>query len=162
MVRIAYLLAACWLSLTTWASAQQYSQPLNMAGQSRPAQALLPEVAPQVAPLPGHAPKLTPEARHGSLSELTPSMWFYEQERQEYQNPKNAVRAAAEFRADQRRKRLAASQWFGYSNARPIRAVTPTTTPSPQWGSNSADPFIWSGTGRTTVVHVPDAAPYWR
>jgi hypothetical protein len=89
-------------------------------------------------------------------------MWFYEQERREYEDPRNAVRAHAEFRADQRRKRLAASQWFGYSNARPGREVTPTTTTSsPQWGSNSYNPSIWSGVGRSTVVHLP-ATPYLR
>jgi hypothetical protein len=124
--------------------------------------------APGGAPLPALKPepqaRLTGPINPTSLSEIQPTeaMWFYEQAREEHSNPKNAVRANAEYRADQRRRRVAALQWFGYSNARPIRTITPTTsTASPQWGSNTVDPFIWSGTGRSTIVHFP-ATPYWR
>jgi hypothetical protein len=86
-------------------------------------------------------------------------MWFYEQERQERADPKNAVRANAEYRSEQRRRRLAALQWFGYSNSRPLAAVTPytSTTPSPQWGANHFDPYLWSG---TRTVYLP-TFPYW-
>ena len=46
----------------------------------------------------------------------TPEMWFYEQAIRRYDDPKNAVRAAAEFKANQRRARIAAMDWYGYSN----------------------------------------------
>ena len=48
----------------------------------------------------------------------TPEMWFYEQYMHQYLNPKMAVRANAEFKAEQRQRRLAAMQWFGFSNSR--------------------------------------------
>ena len=163
MNRAAWMIAACTLCVSTLALAQDFPTPASILPGPAPRLAQAPAVAPLPAPQP-HA-RVAPQPITRSLVEVTPteSMWFYEQERREYDNPKNAVRANAEYRADQRRKRLAATQWFGYSNARPTRAVTPTTTTSsPQWGGNSYDPFIWTGVGRTTVVNVPPAAPYLR
>ena len=49
----------------------------------------------------------------------TPEMWFYEQYMRQYQDPKMAVRANAEFKADQRQRRLAAMHWFGFRTAGP-------------------------------------------
>jgi hypothetical protein len=84
-------------------------------------------------------------------------MWFFEQSRRDHQNPRTAVRAKAEYRAEQRMRRIASRQWFGYSNMRPQAVTTPThtTTGSPQWGSNSVDPYRWSGVGQTSVVVLP-------
>lgn len=166
MIRAAWTIAACSLFLSPLAQAQQYPTPTSiMQGQPRLAQA--PAVTPlpptQQPPLPPLRPQPEP-AIATSMSELapTPEMWFYERAREEHEDPKNAVRANAEFRADQRRKRLASQHWFGYSNLRPSHTVTPTTqAPSPTWGSNSRDPYIWSGTGRATVVHFP-GNPTWR
>ena len=49
----------------------------------------------------------------------TPEMWFYQQQMQQYLDPKMAVRRNAEFRADQRSRRLETMKWFGLSNQRP-------------------------------------------
>lgn len=104
-----------------------------------------------------------PLERPISLGELTPTpeMWFYEQQMKEYRDPKAAVRRKAEYKADQRLHRMAAMEWFGYSNARP------TTTPdfmfgpaSPQWSSNSSHPLQWRGVGRPTVIYEGYAPGY--
>ena len=107
------------------------------------------------------------ESRHTSLAvgELTPtpSMWFYEQERRQYEDPRSAVRANAEFRGAQRRQRMAAAQWYGFSNSRPIRSTTPTTnTSTPHWSSSTAAPYLWSEPGRPTMVFAPDTGAYVR
>ncbi len=87
----------------------------------------------------------------------TPEMWFYEQSLRQNNNPRVAVRAKAEFRADQRRRRMAALSWFGFSNARPTVTFTPTMSPfSPTWAGNHYQPEHWRGTGSPTyVVTVP-------
>ena len=84
-------------------------------------------------------------------------MWFYEQERLRYQDPKNAVRANAEFRAAQRMRRRAALKWYGLSNSRPTANTDPVHgTYSPRWISNGYNPSHWSGVGNTTVVIAQD------
>ena len=98
-----------------------------------------------------------------SVGEVTPTpeMWFYEQYVQQYQDPKLAVRRKAEERAAQRRARLAAMRWFGFSNARP-RAGTDVVHGdySPGWSSRSANyPFRWSGYGTAAVVVRPVVQP---
>ena len=90
-----------------------------------------------------------------SLGELqvTPEMWFYEQEMRRYSDPRQMVRAKAEFRSQQRQHRLAALHWFGYSNSRPVANMTPTCGQyQPCWVGNSATPFHWRGVGGTPVV----------
>jgi hypothetical protein len=168
MTRAAWMIAACTLSLAPLAQAQQFPVPANVIeGPLRYAQAPVTPLPPAQrqlrAPQPQEPPEPAPVVA-GSMSEVTPTpeMWFYERAREEYQDPRNAVRANAEYRSEERRKRLAASQWFGYSNARPSHTVTPTTqAASPQWGSNTRDPYIWSGSGSSTIVHLP-ASPFWR
>lgn len=88
----------------------------------------------------------------------TPDMWFYDQAMKMYRDPKVAVRRRAEFDADQRKYRLAAQRWFGFSNSRPTVSPTPYTgSYSPCWVSNSAFPFQWSGVNHHVVV-VPQTA----
>ncbi len=83
----------------------------------------------------------------------TPEMWFYEQERTRYEDPKGAVRRKAETRANQRAERLASMKWYGMSNSRPIAGTTPMFgTYSPMWVSNTADPFRWRSPVPTVVV----------
>jgi hypothetical protein len=88
----------------------------------------------------------------------TPEMWYYEQSMREYRDPKMAVRRAAEARAEQRERRLAAMKWFGYSNQRPRVNVDPTNTDyAPGWASgNDAHPERWNGVGPTWVTVRPD------
>ncbi len=88
----------------------------------------------------------------------TPEMWFYEQYMQQYQDPKMAVRARAEFEADQRQRRLAAMRWFGMSNSRPKACCDPFHNDySPGWYSNnSAYPYRWEGVGPTWYIARPE------
>jgi hypothetical protein len=163
MHRAASLFAACTFCWPLLAGAQEFPNAARLLyGDSRLAQA---PAAVKPAPAPQPKVPLPAPINPTSLSEIapTPSMWFYEQERLEREDPRNAVRAKAEYRSEQRSKRLAALQWFGYSNARPVYAVTPytSTAASPQWGSNTIDPYLWRGTSRSAVVYLP-ATPYWR
>jgi hypothetical protein len=88
----------------------------------------------------------------------TPEMWFYEQYMRQYQDPKMAVRARAEFEADQRQRRMAAMHWFGMSNSRPRAASDPFHGEySPSWASNNcAFPYRWQGIGPTWYVVKPE------
>jgi hypothetical protein len=90
----------------------------------------------------------------------TPEMWFYEQYMRQYQDPKMAVRANAEFRANQRQRRLEAMRWFGFSNSRPRVSADPFNGDyAPVWTSNnSAYPYRWSGVGPTWYIARPEHA----
>lgn len=69
------------------------------------------------------------------------------------EHPAVAVRRNAQFRAAQRRRRIAARRWFGLSNSRPMASATPWMGAySPYWMSNTGQPFGWAGVGRTTVI----------
>jgi hypothetical protein len=85
--------------------------------------------------------------------QATPEMWFYEQAIRRYDDPKNAVRAAAEFKANQRRARMAAMEWYGYSNLRPASGIDPFAGPlSPTWIGNGYYPQTWVAPSRPTAV----------
>ncbi|MEX2140512.1 MAG: hypothetical protein WD894_14710 [Pirellulales bacterium] len=87
----------------------------------------------------------------------TPEMWFYEQERLRDADPRQAVRARAEYRALQRSRRLAALKWFGFSNSRPIVNSDPFhSTYSPRWVGNGYLPSYWVAGSPTPVVIAPD------
>jgi hypothetical protein len=91
--------------------------------------------------------------------QATPEMWFYEQSLRQYRDPKLAVRQAAEFRAEQRQRRIESAKWFGLSNLRPRVSSDPIHTDySPGWTSNNSYyPSRWSGSGGVpTVVLRPD------
>jgi hypothetical protein len=92
----------------------------------------------------------------------TPEMWFYERYMQEYKNPKNAVRANAEFAAQQRANRLAAMRWFGFSNSRPRVGCDPVNVSPPAWTSNRPlQPNQWQGTGgQPYYVARPEHSEY--
>lgn len=93
-----------------------------------------------------------PSLTHGTVT-ATPEMWFYQQERERYEDPKAAVRRNAEHRATQRQRRLETMKWFGFSNIRPSASPTPIMgTYSPMWTSNTADPSQWSGARQPTIV----------
>ncbi|HLA84291.1 MAG TPA: hypothetical protein VJL29_05825 [Thermoguttaceae bacterium] len=90
----------------------------------------------------------------------TPEMWFYEQRLREYMDPKLSVRRVAEERSAQRRARIAARMWYGYSNLRPVASPDPYNGDySPGWGgNNSMYPHLWSGYGPSYVVVRPYAS----
>src|SRR4051812_37196335 len=86
----------------------------------------------------------------------TPEMWFYEQALQRYNDPKVAVRAAAEYKADQRRARLAAMNWYGYSNSRPASGIDVTFgNAQAQWAGNGSNSQYWVAP-RTSVLVLPN------
>ncbi len=88
----------------------------------------------------------------------TVSMWFYEQEQRRRDDPKQAIRRRAEFRAQQRQDRLAAMRWYGKSNSRPMVSATPYTAGySAFWGSNTYNPLRWQAVGPTIIVSRPTA-----
>ena len=80
----------------------------------------------------------------------TPDMWFYEQALRQYQDPKMAVRAKAEFQSRQRMHRIAAMKWFGFSNSRPRASSDPFHNDySPGWVANPGYyPSRWNGVGQ--------------
>ncbi|MGH7139200.1 MAG: hypothetical protein ACREHD_25935 [Pirellulales bacterium] len=86
-----------------------------------------------------------------SMSEMTPEMWLYVQERSRHDDPKEAVRRKAEYRTAQRQRRIAAREWFGYSNARPRANSDPWHSEySAHWSANNAvRPDQWIGNGRS-------------
>jgi len=94
-----------------------------------------------------------------SPGELAPTqdMWFYEQYQKEYMDPKATVRQKAEFRAEERMRRITALRWFGFSNQRPSAGVDVIHSQmAPQWsGSNVNLPFRWNGPTTTTVLVKP-------
>jgi hypothetical protein len=84
----------------------------------------------------------------------TPEMWFYEQAMRQYKDPKVAVRAKAEYRAEQRQRRIESMKWFGFSNSRPRAIGDPYSSDyAPGWVSNPGYyPARWSGIGQTGQV----------
>ena len=91
-----------------------------------------------------------------SPGELTPTsdMWFYEQARRDYMDPKMVVRRKAEFESAERARRLAAMRWYGYSPSRPSASTDPVHGDGGHsWTSgNTYFPMRWSSGGGTIVV----------
>ena len=94
-----------------------------------------------------------------SPGELAPTqeMWFYEQYQKQYADPNATVRQKAEFRAEERMRRMTALRWFGFSNQRPIAGVDVIHSElAPRWASNNVYfPFRWTGPTTTTIVVKP-------
>ena len=83
----------------------------------------------------------------------TEDMWFYLQELRRYDDPQVVIRRKAERKAEQRRQRLAAMKWFGWSQSRPTASSTPWMgVYSPNWVGNGSDPFHWVGNGYVTTA----------
>lgn len=92
----------------------------------------------------------------------TPEMWFYDQELRQRYSPELAVRRKAEFETAQRMRRLAAREWYGIDNSRPIAHPTPHMgTYSPMWTGNSRDAFHWAGRSSGTTIVVPSGRPVY-
>ena len=111
--------------------------------------------APETRP-----PKLDSKANISvSPGELAPTqdMWFYEQYQKQYTDPKTVVRQKAEFRGEERQRRIAALRWFGFSNQRPSACADPVNTDmAPHWTSGNINlPSRWSGGGTATIVAKP-------
>ncbi len=84
----------------------------------------------------------------------TENMWFYDQAQRSYHNPKEMVRRNAEHEAVQRRNRIAAGEWFGYSNSRPSVNPNPTHTSFSGWLTSTHHPYQWQGMGRSLIIYT--------
>ena len=91
-----------------------------------------------------------------SLISPTPEMWFYQQEMDRYDNPQQVVRLNAMARAEERRSRLAALKWYGFSNSRPQAHPFPWAgNYSPAWVGNHRYPYQWAGPANSVIgIHV--------
>lgn len=77
---------------------------------------------------------------------MTPELYLYLQDQKRHDDPSQAVRRKAEFKAAQRMNRMATMKWFGMSNARPTAGTIPTMgVYSPAWIGNGYDRFDWVG-----------------
>ncbi len=96
----------------------------------------------------------------GDQAVQSEDMWFYLQELRRYDDPQQTIRRKAELKAQQRRQRLAAMKWYGWSQSRPIANPTPVMGYySPMWAGNGSDPYLWVGNAYvTTAVRVEATA----
>ena len=89
-------------------------------------------------------PATVSSVRTGEV-QATPEMWFYEQQMSRYNDPKEMVRQNAAFDSAQRKQRLTAMKWYGYSNSRPTVNPTPFgSNYAPTWTNSSVRPFSWA------------------
>ena len=95
---------------------------------------------------------------------LTPEMRAYLDEVRRQDEPKLNAKRAAMQKAEQRRMRLAAQAWYGYSNLRPMANPCPTMSSySPMWAGSSYNEFYWYGTGAVPyTVYVDQHVIYNR
>ncbi len=83
----------------------------------------------------------------------TEDMWFYLQELRRHDDPQVLIRQKSEKKGEQRRGRLAAMKWFGWSQSRPTANPTPWTGVfAPHWTGNGVDPSMWIGSGYVTTA----------
>lgn len=90
-----------------------------------------------------------------SLGALQPTteMWFFEQMRQDYNNPALQVRRNSERAAAERKARLASMEWYGMSNSRPMAYTTPHMYHySPSWTGSSRRPWAWTAAPSPVVI----------
>lgn len=79
---------------------------------------------------------------------VTPEIWLYSQEQRRHDDPQQAVRRKAEFKAEQRLHRMATMKWFGMSNQRPQASTVPMMgVYSPSWTGNGQDRYDWAAIG---------------
>jgi hypothetical protein len=128
--------------------------------EDRPAQPGPNDARADQKPAPASPLAVYPHLSPGEV-QAPPEMWFYEQSLRQSQDPKLAVRQAAEFRAEQRQRRIESAKWFGLSNLRPRASSDPIHSDySPGWTSNNSYyPSRWNGSGGPPMVVVrPDGA----
>ncbi len=86
----------------------------------------------------------------------TPEMWFYEQQVQRQDDPAIAFRAISAQKAADRRARMAAMKWYGFSNSRPQASIDVVHGPySPQWIGNGYQSYSWMGPAANSTLIVP-------
>jgi hypothetical protein len=97
---------------------------------------------------PSPAPAITIPSSTLSAPQITPEMWLYLQEQRRHDDPAQAVRRKAEYKADQRMARITTSKWYGYSNSRPEASSIPFMGDySPGWVGNGLSRYQWIAAG---------------
>ena len=89
----------------------------------------------------------------------TPDMWYYEQARRDYLDPKLSIRRKAEFETSERLRRQAVMRWYGYSPQRPPATPDPVhagPTPPGTWGG-SQYPVRWAAYTATVITPPPSS-----
>ena len=90
---------------------------------------------------------------------MTSEIWFYMEQWKRHDDPKQAVRRKAEYRAEQRLKRMAATKWYGQSKHRPMASPMPySSTYSPFWSGFWTSPYPWFGPEYRVTVLPNDEA----
>ena len=154
-----FTFVACLGLMSASTFAQQPIQPANAAAApaaqvtpavpaavAQPAPAIRRTVPPVAAPSASPSDQAVPQSS---------AAFFYMQEKERLDDPKQAIRRAAEFRASQRRRRIQSAKWFGYSKARPTTSHVPWMgSYGAKWVGNSYNPNHWRGTGSRTAVYV--------
>lgn len=98
-----------------------------------------------------------------SSPSMTPEMWLYMEEVRRQSDPKFKMARAAEFKAWQRRYRLASQQWYGNPVARPQANPNPfSATYSPAWAGTDWNEYLWLGGRPSTTQHVRFDTVLWR
>lgn len=118
-----------------------------------------PALQPPRGPVPQPAaPQADMELlQSGSMS---PEAWLYLQEYRRWNDPQEIRRRRAQQQAAERRMRLSAMAWYGYSNQRPVAHPTPfTASYSPSWIGSPWNPYHWMGVGAYPRVIVVDVDP---
>jgi hypothetical protein len=108
-------------------------------------------------------PKVIPGQERKGVG-LTPEMRAYLDEVRRQDEPMMNAKRAAMQKAEQRRMRLAAQAWYGYSNSRPMVNPFPIMSSySPMWAGSSYNEFYWYGTGGSPyTVYVDQHVIYNR
>lgn len=92
-----------------------------------------------------------------TLTDINPAptqeMWFYLQELRRYDDPWVMIRRKEEQKAAERRMRLAAMKWFGFSPSRPTANPVPFMgVAAPRWVGNGVNTDYWVGGGYPTTI----------
>jgi hypothetical protein len=103
-------------------------------------------------------PATTPAIAGPGATSTTPmssEMWMYLHEEQRHDDPAQAVRRKAEYKADQRMTRINSAKWYGYSNSRPEASSIPFMGDySPGWIGSGYSRYQWMGVSSPYVPYA--------
>lgn len=101
---------------------------------------------------PAPLPTVSTGTTTSSAPQISSEMWMYLHEEQRHDDPAQAVRRKAEYKANQRLSRINTSKWYGYSNSRPEASSIPFMGDySPGWIGNGYSRYQWIG-GSTPYI----------
>ncbi len=111
-------------------------------------QTLLAQSPPMLTPAAtddGQSSRVSDEQQfnEGALSSH-PEVYLYMQAMKRYDDPQQAIRRKAEYKASQRMGRISSSKWYGVSNSRPMASTVPMMDAySPHW-TGTGSSFHWN------------------